>query len=73
MASTVKMSSKHQIVIPREAREALGITPGQRLTVSVRDEVVEIRIAPEDIPGQLEGLFAAGPERDGLWPELDAE
>ena len=73
MASTVKMSSKHQIVIPREAREALGIVPGQRLTVSVRDEVVELRIAPEDIPGQLEGMFASGSDHGGLWPELDAE
>jgi AbrB family looped-hinge helix DNA binding protein len=73
MASTVKMSSKHQIVVPREARELLGITPGTRLLVSVRDDVVELRIAPEDIPARLEGLFAAAPVEGGLWPELETE
>ena len=73
MAATVKMSSKHQIVVPREAREVLGITPGTRLVVSVRDDVVELRIAPEDIPAQLEGLISAAPVEGGLWPELEAE
>jgi len=73
MATTVKMSSKHQIVVPREAREALSITPGTRLLVSVQDDVVELRIAPEDIPGRLEGLIEASPVEGGLWSELDPE
>lgn len=73
MASTVKMSSKHQIVVPREARDALGITPGTRLTVSVREDVVELRVAPEDIPARLEGLIESVPTGGGLWPELEAE
>lgn len=32
----VKLSSKNQIVIPREAREALGAKAGTRLVVVVR-------------------------------------
>ena len=54
MPSTVKLSSKHQIVVPREAREALGLRPGDRLLVSVRDDgVVEMRRRPADPAGEL--------------------
>lgn len=69
MPSSVKMSSKHQIVVPREAREALGLKPGDRLLVSVRDDsVIELEREPEDLIAELEGLFSAlGSER---WPEL---
>lgn len=73
MATTVKMSTKHQIVVPREAREALGITPGTRLLVSVQNDVVELRVAPEDIAAQLEGLIEPGSSEGGLWVELQTE
>ena len=33
--SEVTLSSKNQIVIPREAREALGVKPGDKLLVLV--------------------------------------
>ncbi len=77
MPSTVKLSSKHQIVVPREAREALGLRPGDRLLVSVRDDgVVEMRRRPDDPVAELEGiLLLAGesePERQ-LWPEAHCE
>lgn len=72
MATSVKMSSKHQIVIPREARAALHLRPGARLLVSVRpDRVIEIRCAPRDISEELEGLISS-PE-GALWPELNNE
>lgn len=32
-AKEVTLSSKHQIVIPRESREALGLKPGDRLLI----------------------------------------
>ncbi|MFQ5746803.1 MAG: AbrB/MazE/SpoVT family DNA-binding domain-containing protein [Gemmatimonadota bacterium] len=72
MATTVKMSRKHQIVVPREARETLGLRPGVRLLVSVRpDGVIEMRPAPQDLAAELEGLI---PVPDGtLWPELANE
>ena len=36
----VKLSSKNQIVIPREARDALGARPGSRIAVVVRNGIV---------------------------------
>ena len=36
----VKLSTKNQIVIPREAREALGVKAGDRLLVVVQGETV---------------------------------
>jgi len=60
MATSVKMSSKHQIVIPREAREALGLRPGARLLVTVREDgVIEMERAPGDLVGEIEGLFSS--------------
>lgn len=76
MPSTVKLSSKHQIVVPREAREALGLRPGDRLLVSVRDDdVVEMRRRPEDPAAELEGilLVAESDDEPQLWPEAHCE
>jgi AbrB family looped-hinge helix DNA binding protein len=69
MSVSVKLSSKHQIVVPREARDALGLKPGDRLLVTVRDtSVIELEREPDDLVAELDGLFASlGPE---LWPEL---
>ena len=69
MPVSVKLSSKHQIVVPREAREALELRPGDRLIVTVRsDGVVELEREPTDVAAELEGLFS--PLGPGLWPEL---
>lgn len=76
MPSTVKLSSKHQIVVPKQARDALGLRPGDRLLVSVRDDgVVEMRRSPDEPARELEGLIpvadaAGSPE---LWPEVAGE
>ena len=40
MTVSVKMSSKHQIVVPKMARDALGLEPGDRLAVSLRDGAI---------------------------------
>jgi len=70
VATSVKMSSKNQIVVPSEARKALHLKPGERLVVTVReDDVIEMRKAKGDPAALLEGLL---PGRDGdnsLWPE----
>ncbi len=70
MAVSVKMSSKHQIVVPKEAREALGLEPGDRLLVSVRpDGNLEMEPEPRDLAAELEGALedvGAG----GWWEEL---
>ncbi len=69
MSVSVKLSSKHQIVVPREARDALELKPGDRLLVTVTDRsVIELEREPADLVAELDGLFASlGPE---LWPEL---
>lgn len=76
MATSVKMSSKNQIVVPRMAREALDLRPGQRLLVTVRDDgVIEMRKAAEDPAARLEGILApmANGKPDELWPEVRGE
>ncbi len=35
MGSSVKISRKHQVVVPRKAREALGVGAGDELVVDV--------------------------------------
>lgn len=37
---TVTLSSKYQLVIPRRARERLGIQPGAKLTVLSKGDVI---------------------------------
>jgi AbrB family looped-hinge helix DNA binding protein len=77
MPTTVKLSSKHQIVVPREAREALGLRPGDRLVVSVRDDgVIEMRRRPENPAAELEGillLVADSDDEPQLWSEAHCE
>lgn len=41
------ISSKNQIVIPREAREALGVKPGDKLLVVVNGDKVIVLQKPE--------------------------
>ena len=59
----VKLSSKHQVVIPREAREALQLSAGSRLRVVVRgDMVVLLPVAKsyaDAIAGLGRGLYPA--------------
>jgi AbrB family looped-hinge helix DNA binding protein len=40
--ATVKVSPKFQVVIPREARESLGIRAGQRIQVLTYEDRVEL-------------------------------
>ncbi|HUF80355.1 MAG TPA: AbrB/MazE/SpoVT family DNA-binding domain-containing protein [Burkholderiales bacterium] len=43
---TVKVSSKGQIVIPKEMREAQGITAGTQFVVSAVGDEIRLRPAP---------------------------
>jgi AbrB family looped-hinge helix DNA binding protein len=52
----VKVSSKNQIVIPREAREALGATAGSQLLVVVRGGSVTLLPKPKDYAKAIRGL-----------------
>ena len=50
------LSAKNQIVIPREAREALQVKPGDKLTVIVRGEKVMILRKPKSHHAAIRGL-----------------
>lgn len=50
------LSSKNQIVVPREAREALGVRAGDKLLVVVRGNTVVILPRPRSWSKALRGL-----------------
>ena len=56
--TTVTVSPKYQVVIPREAREALGIQPGQKVQVMVYEGRVEFIPAKKlrSMRGFLKGI-----------------
>ena len=71
MVVSVKMSSKNQIVVPKVAREALGLAPGDRLAVSVDAETVRMEKLPPDDEDGLRGLLRDVVDAGDLWPELE--
>jgi AbrB family looped-hinge helix DNA binding protein len=50
------LSSKNQIVIPREAREALGVKAGDKLKVVVRGDRVIVLQRPDAYHDAIRGL-----------------
>ncbi len=66
------LSTKHQIVVPKEAREALGVKAGDRLMVVTRGATVVLLPKPashaEALRGLGQGVFEGGhvrKEREG--------
>lgn len=53
---SVKLSSKHQIVIPREARDRLKLKSGDRLEIVVRNEVILVFPKPRSWERAIRGL-----------------
>ena len=64
--TTVTVSPKYQIVIPSEARAALGVKPGQKIEVIVFDGRIELIPVPklEDARGWLRGIDTSVPRED---------
>jgi AbrB family looped-hinge helix DNA binding protein len=54
--SEATLSTKNQIVIPREAREALRVKPGDKLLVVVRGERVIVLERPKSPHSAIRGL-----------------
>jgi AbrB family looped-hinge helix DNA binding protein len=66
--STVTVSPKFQVVIPRELREALEIKPGQKMAVFNVNGT--IRLVPVRPMNQMRG-FLKGISTDGLREKRD--
>ena len=58
LRSTVKVSSKYQVVIPKRIREELQIKAGQKLEIIVYENRIEFIPArrPEEMRGFLKGI-----------------
>jgi AbrB family looped-hinge helix DNA binding protein len=57
------LSSKNQIVIPREAREALDLKPGDKLIISTVGEKIIVIERPQSHRAALAGIAR------GLYPK----
>ena len=68
----VTLSSKNQIVIPREAREALGVKPGAQLLVVVRNRTVTLMCKPKDYAKAIRGLAKKPYPQNYLKKERDS-
>lgn len=66
METQVKVSSKYQIVLPKEIRKSLSISPGDKLLLRIEDGKISIYTLPEDIVE-----FSLGLHRD-VWKDTDA-
>lgn len=62
--TTLTVSSKYQIVIPKEVREKLGIVPSTRLCVEQDEHGVHLAKEPtlEEIQGLLKGMVVIDSE-----------
>lgn len=67
MTLSVKVSTKHQIAVPSEARRRLGIAAGDRLTVELTADAIVLRRRPAKPSDRLRALGAEG----GIWKGVD--
>jgi AbrB family looped-hinge helix DNA binding protein len=65
------VSSKNQIVIPREAREALGLRAGDKVLVVVRGKRVLVLQKPESHRAAIRGLAGTAYPRKHLQKERE--
>lgn len=68
--STVTISSKYQVVIPQQIREALGLRPGQKLAFFTVNG--HIRLVPVKPIHSYRGMFKGMPT-NGLREKKDRE
>jgi AbrB family looped-hinge helix DNA binding protein len=59
---TAKISSKYQVVIPREVRKQFGLKPGQRIAFIPFNKTLHVVIVPsiEKARGILKGMNTEG-------------
>ncbi len=66
MMAMVKLSSKHQVVIPKKVRKELGLHAGDQLVVEVEGEKVVLHPRPKNYTNYMLGLGRK------VWHEIDA-
>jgi len=64
---SVKVSTKHQVAVPSEARRRLGIKAGDRLSVEITDDAIVLRRRAEKPSERLKELGAIG----DIWKGVD--
>lgn len=57
---TAITSAKGQIVIPKEVRDKLGITPGKKVLFRIVDKHAEITPLPDDPIKAMRGILKGG-------------
>jgi AbrB family looped-hinge helix DNA binding protein len=66
MGGAVRLSTKYQIVIPREVRQQLGLAAGDGLLVEVRGNTIVLVPRPRSYAKRLRGLHKE------VWGNVDA-
>lgn len=66
------LSSKNQIVLPREAREALGVKPGDKIMFVVLGDRVVVMQKPRSFAAALRGIAKGMYPEDYLQKERDS-
>jgi AbrB family looped-hinge helix DNA binding protein len=56
VTATAKLSSRNQMVLPKAAREALGVKPGDNVLVIVEGDSVRLMPEPDDWAEYMYGL-----------------
>lgn len=59
--AVVKASAKGQVVIPAEIRRKVGIEPGDRLLVEVRNGTITLSRVPRDLIEAFTGIWKDHP------------
>ncbi|MCD6599101.1 MAG: AbrB/MazE/SpoVT family DNA-binding domain-containing protein [Dehalococcoidia bacterium] len=66
MKNVVKVGKRYQVVIPKEAREQLGINVEDKLIVSVRNAQIIMQPKPQRYSEYMQGLGKK------VWREIEA-
>jgi AbrB family looped-hinge helix DNA binding protein len=72
--SIMTVSTKGQLVIPSQMRDALGIEPGDRVALTLENGAILLRPITERLVEETRGMFAGGSSMaDELQKERRAE